>query len=137
MGLSFHPKPATIVICDYSSGFREPEMVKRRPAIIVSPRLRRRGGLCSVVPLSTTEPEHIMPYHYLLKFEKPLPHPWDFEEMWVKADMISTVSLKRLDLIRQKREPGQPRKYLQLRIKDEDFNNIKSSVLHGLGIEIS
>jgi hypothetical protein len=28
MPLTFHPKPGTIVICDYSTGFRPPEMVK-------------------------------------------------------------------------------------------------------------
>ncbi|MGN7437302.1 MAG: type II toxin-antitoxin system PemK/MazF family toxin [Alcanivorax sp.] len=137
MALTFHPKPGTIVVCDYSTGFREPEMVKRRPAIVVSPRLRRRKGLCSVVPLSTTEPTHVMPYHYLLKLERPLPHPWGTDQMWVKGDMISTVSLTRLDLIRDKRIPGQPRRYIKVSVKADQFDAIKASILNGLGINTS
>jgi mRNA interferase MazF len=50
MSLPYHPKQGTIVICDFK-GFVSPEMVKRRPAVIVSPRLRKREGLCTIVPL--------------------------------------------------------------------------------------
>jgi mRNA interferase MazF len=31
MPLKFHPEPGTILICDYTTGFIAPEMVKRRP----------------------------------------------------------------------------------------------------------
>jgi len=53
MSLLYHPKQGAIVICDFK-GFVPPEMVKRRPAVIVSPRMRKREGLCTIVPLSTT-----------------------------------------------------------------------------------
>ena len=52
--LKFHPEPGTILICDYSTGFRLPEMVKKRPVVTISPRLKRRDGLITVVPLSVS-----------------------------------------------------------------------------------
>ena len=59
MALKFHPKPGTILVCDFRQGFRAPEMIKRRPVVVVSPRLRNRTDLCTVVPLSTIEPRPI------------------------------------------------------------------------------
>ncbi|WP_210210156.1 type II toxin-antitoxin system PemK/MazF family toxin [Rhodopseudomonas palustris] len=59
MTLKFHPEPGTILICDYSTGFKAPEMVKKRPVVTVSPRLKRRDGLVTVVPLSTSRPEPV------------------------------------------------------------------------------
>jgi mRNA interferase MazF len=66
--------PGTILICDYSlGGFREPEMVKRRPAIVVSPRLPFRDGLCSVVPVSSTPPPRLV--DYVVQLTLPTPQP--------------------------------------------------------------
>ena len=50
MALSYYPSIGEIVLCDYR-GFIEPEMIKTRPVVVVSPRLRRRGNLIGVVPL--------------------------------------------------------------------------------------
>ncbi|MCC7305056.1 MAG: type II toxin-antitoxin system PemK/MazF family toxin [Alphaproteobacteria bacterium] len=136
MPLQFHPEPGTILVCDFSTGFLPPEMVKRRPVVVISPRLRRRDNLCTVVPLSTSEPQHIMPYHHQLEFSPLLPDPWSSPKMWVKCDMISTVSFSRLNLIRNKRVRGQGRTYLKVRVPDADFEQIKQAVLHGLGINI-
>ncbi len=33
--LNFQPKPGSVVYCDYE-GFIEPEMVKKRPVIVIS-----------------------------------------------------------------------------------------------------
>jgi len=52
MSIPYHPEQGTILICDFK-GFIDPEMVKRRPVVVVSPRLRQRGKLCAVVPLGT------------------------------------------------------------------------------------
>ncbi|MDY6930077.1 MAG: type II toxin-antitoxin system PemK/MazF family toxin [Pseudomonadota bacterium] len=62
MPLQIHPEQGTIVICDFK-GFVPPEMVKRRPAVVISPRLRRRQRLCTIIPLSTTPPNPIEAYH--------------------------------------------------------------------------
>ena len=73
MPLQYHPKTGTIVICDYNSGFVPPEMVKRRPAIVVFPQFKKRSGLCTIVPFSTTPPTPVMPYHYKLNLNPTLP----------------------------------------------------------------
>jgi len=51
MALKYHPDPGDILICNFAVGFKEPEMVKSRPCVVLSPRLRRRSGLCTVVSL--------------------------------------------------------------------------------------
>ncbi|WP_414470719.1 type II toxin-antitoxin system PemK/MazF family toxin [Microvirga sp. M2] len=48
-------------MCDFS-GFKEPEMIKPRPVIVVSRRLPYRSGIAAVVPISTTEPKHSLPW---------------------------------------------------------------------------
>jgi len=42
MSIKFNPEQGLIVICDFK-GFVPPEMVKRRPAVVISPRLRQRS----------------------------------------------------------------------------------------------
>jgi mRNA interferase MazF len=96
MAIPFHPQLGTIVICDFR-GFVVPEMVKRRPAIVISPNFKQREQLCTIVPLSTTPPNPIMPYHYELTLSDPLlPPPYNSRIQWVKADMFATVSFNRL-----------------------------------------
>src|SRR3546814_2449978 len=41
-----HPPTGTILTCNFDAGFKEPEMVKRRPVIVVSPKISIRAGLC-------------------------------------------------------------------------------------------
>ncbi|WP_368076857.1 type II toxin-antitoxin system PemK/MazF family toxin [Pseudomonas aeruginosa] len=55
---------------------KAPEIVKRRPAIVISPKLRGRKGLCTVVPISTTEPHREMEHHFRLRIEPALPNPY-------------------------------------------------------------
>src|SRR5215217_2612804 len=51
MALTYSVGPGTILRCDYSrGGFQEPEMVKARPAVVLSPRLPHRDSLCTIVP---------------------------------------------------------------------------------------
>ena len=52
-------------------------MVKRRPAVVISPRLPYREGLCTVVPLSTTPPPHAVPYVVQLELKPHPPKPFD------------------------------------------------------------
>jgi uncharacterized protein YifN (PemK superfamily) len=47
MGIKYPVGIGTILLCDYSrGGFQPPEMVKKRPAVVISPRLPHRDGLC-------------------------------------------------------------------------------------------
>lgn len=135
MTLKFHPNPGTVLICDYQTGFLKPEMVKRRPVVVISPRLRRRDYLCTVVPLSTKQPSRIEPYHCKILFERSLPAPWDAPEVWAKCDMLATVSFGRLHLIGTKRDPltGR-RRYLQTKIGEEEFARIKKGIAAALGL---
>lgn len=52
MPLNFHSALGTIVICNYDDVVVEPEMRKARPVVVISPRLRRRPGLVTIVPLN-------------------------------------------------------------------------------------
>ena len=133
MSLPFHPEQGLIVICDFK-GFVPPEMVKRRPAVVISPRLRQRSGLCSIVPLSTTPPTPIMAFHHKLYVEPPLPEPYDAKFHWVKADMIYTVSLERLTMPHVGKNLNGKRIYIQHVIDKSDLIKIQQCVLHGLGL---
>ncbi|MBT3070293.1 type II toxin-antitoxin system PemK/MazF family toxin [Rhodomicrobium sp. Az07] len=111
-------------------------MIKRRPAIVVSPRLPYRDGLCAVVPLSTTQPAHEVAYVVKIELEQPLPAPFDFPICWAKCDMIATVAFERLDLFRTGRDANGKRKYLTPRLSQATFEAVKPGILAGLGIEL-
>ena len=134
MPIQFPVAPGTILLCDYSGGFRPPEMVKRRPSVVISPRLRHRDGLCSVVPLSTSEPTRDLPYVCRIELGQPLPAPFDAPICWVKADMIATVSFRRLELFRTVRDQAGRRQYLHPRLSDDDLRRVRAAILHGLGL---
>lgn len=133
MPLKYHPEPGTILICDYT-GFREPEMVKRRPVILVSPRLKHQDDLATIVPLSTTAPGRVHDFHYELELEAPLPAPFDSPTMWVKADMLATVAFHRLDLVRDVRGADGKRKYLTQKIIGEQLRCVYRCVLSAIGL---
>ena len=76
LAIQYHPKRGTIVAANFDQGFRKPEMVKRRLCVVLSPPIRNRAGLCTVVPLSTTAPDPVMAYHYELDIPFQLPKYW-------------------------------------------------------------
>ena len=133
MPLQYHPKIGTVVICDYQTGFHPPEMQKRRPVVIISPRLRQRNDLCTVVPLSTTPPNPSCDFHCVLS-GLGLPSPYDAQDHWVKADMLATVGFQRLQLPFVGRGSG-TRKYVTKIISDEQLAMVKCCVLHALGMK--
>ncbi len=57
MALMYYPRDAEVLECDFK-GFIMPEMVKTRPVVIIGPRLRHRGDLVTIVPLSTSPIEN-------------------------------------------------------------------------------
>jgi len=133
MALTYHPTPGEIVLCDYGTGFVAPEMVKRRPVVIISPRLRRRGDLVSVVPLSTTEPAPVENHHCRLALAVALPRPFHNKVMWAKCDMLATVSLGRLDRFRAGRGAG-ARKFVTGSLTADQLREVRRGVLHALGL---
>jgi len=132
MALSFHPNPDAILICNYQTGFVEPEMVKTRLCVVVTPRLRRRERLCTVIPLSLTPPEHVCDYHREIEFERELPKPWEGKKRWAKCDMFATVSHGRLSPIGVGRGPSGTRKYIYPTVSLEQLKEIRAGMLCAL-----
>lgn len=136
MPIAEHPLAGTIVICDFNAGFRAPEMVKRRPAIVLSPKIAARPGLCTVVALSTDPPHPVMPYHKQINLDPLLPDPWENEGVWVKGDMINAVGFHRLDLIRLGKDRFGKRRYLLTPQSSENIKTVRRCVLAAIGLSI-
>ena len=134
MAILYHVPVGTIVLCNYArGGFVPPEMVKRRPAIVVTPKLAQRDDLCGVLPLSGTIPEHPVSYVVRLELPEPLPEPFDETVWWAKCDVINTVALTRLDLFRVGRDGGK-REYLRPRLTPEQIREVRTGMLNGFGL---
>lgn len=125
-GIQFHPKKGTVLICDFR-GNEVPEIVKKRPVVVVTPRLPYRDHLATVVPLSTTAPEHEVPYVVKLKGyygndpQKP--------QQYAKCDLICSVSFKRLDRVKVAF-----RKFISPELSSEDLEAVIHGVRAALGL---
>ena len=134
MGIERHPGIGAIVRVDLSEGFSPPEMGKRRPAIVMSPALPGRNQLCCIVPLSTTSPTVVQPYHYLLELDPPLPHPYSDPVMWVKADMIMSVAFHRLQLLFHGKDKSGQRIYDRRVLNAHQIKAIRACIRYALGM---
>jgi len=133
MPLTFHPKPGMVLICDFNTGFKAPEMIKRRPVVVISPRPRRSNRLCTIVPLSTTVPSPLEPFHHRMD-PLSLPGKLARKETWAKCDMLATVSLARLDRVMVGKEPGGRRIYVADPVTADDLEAIRRGVMIALGL---
>jgi uncharacterized protein YifN (PemK superfamily) len=108
LAIIFHPRVGLILQCDFSSGFKEPEMVKKRPVIVLTPSMKGRVKLVTVLALSTQKPNPKELFHYKLpKASMPQLGRFQEKDTWVKGDMIYTVGFHRLDLIQLgKKDPN-------------------------------
>ncbi|WPL15001.1 PemK-like protein [Thiorhodovibrio litoralis] len=122
-----------VLICDFNTGFKAPEMIKRRPVVVISPRPRRTNQLCTIVPLSTTAPNPVEPFHHRMD-PRSLPGKLSRKETWAKCDMLATVSLERLDRVMVGKEPTGKRIYIAQQVLDEDFEAIRRGVMIALGV---
>jgi len=136
MALTFHPEPGTILMCDFSTGFKAPEMVKKRPVLVVSPRLKRCSSLCTVVAISTAHPDPIENWHYQVPSASlPNIHFFQNKESWVKGDMVYRVSFERLDLIRTGKDPQTgKRQYFRQRLGREQMKEVYGCLLHSVNL---
>lgn len=138
MAIEFHPSAGQILLCDFSDGFKEPEMVKsHRPVIVLTSPIRGRTNLVTILALSTSCPSPIMPYHYKLpKASMPQLGRFQEKDTWVKADMIYTVGFHRLDLIRLgKRDVNTGKRlYFRHKLGREQMTEIYKCMLHGLNL---
>ena len=130
----YYPLPGEVLLCRYDDQVIDPEIRKTRPVVVIGPRLRGRGGLVTVVPLSTTAPTDPRDYHCLVELAQPLPKPFDAPVMGAKCDLVSSVSLGRLDRFRAPRgRDGGPRQWLAGRVSPEQLRELRCAVLCGLG----
>jgi len=127
MPLKFFPRAGQIFVCDFTS-FKEPEMTKKRPVIVISPKLPYRSQIVTVVPISTTAPKHDLPF--VVKLSRNY-HPTDEvkPDTWAKCDMVTNLSLVRLDAFRVA-----PKKYVYPTLSPEDLKAVRDGVIHGLGL---
>jgi len=132
MALKIHPALGTIVICDFA-GLREPEITKRRLAVVISPHIRIRPNLCTVIPFSTTAPPIARDYHCTIQIDPPLPKPYDSPLQWVKGDLLYTVSLARLGLPFDGKTDGS-RNYDIRILTVAELIRVRKCMLHGLGL---
>ena len=135
MPILYHPEQKSLVVVNFDGGFKEPEMVKARLAVVMSKRIARRVGLCTVIPLSTTPPDHPMPFHGEIDIGFDLPGRWR-RRCWVKGDMITSVAFHRVELIRLGRDRRNKRRYLTRPLDDDTFLAVQRYALHGLGLSL-
>jgi mRNA interferase MazF len=134
MPITFHPRPGNVLICDFGTGFKPPEMVKRRPVVVIS---RSYQELVTVVPLSTTEPRPIEKWHVELR-DTSLPVSLRKKRHWAKCDVVTTVAFWRLDRVCVGRHPTTGKRlYVSYIVCPEDLTAIQTAVLHGLGLTLS
>lgn len=127
------PDKGEIVFCDFTP-FAAPEMVKRRPCIVISPRMNSRPSICTIVPLSTTAPSPIEGYHCEISLNPLLRAPFDNPKAWAKCDMLYTVSITRLD--RPYRfDINSHRCYYKQILDPSEMKVLEKAVLCGLGIQ--
>lgn len=122
MAIQFHPRAGMVLICNFSTGFEPPEMVKIRRVIVVSKGDHNKHGVCTVVPFSTTPPTQLQPFH--VEFP-PKRYPFLHSEVscWAKCNMINTVAMRRLDRIRVGGEYQSPS------LNKEDLSRIYDAIL--------
>jgi len=108
-------------------------MIKRRPVVVISPRPQRSNQLCTIVPLSTTAPNPVEPFHHQMD-PRSLPGKLARKKTWAKCDMLATVSLERLDRIMVGKAPGGKRIYVAEQVLDEDIEAIRRGMMIALGL---
>jgi uncharacterized protein YifN (PemK superfamily) len=133
-GLTYQPRLQAVVTCDYT-GFVEPEMVKVRSVVVLS-KSKTNGRLITVVPLSTTPPDKVLPCHHKLSRN---PHPDENPELevWAKCDMVYTVSLSRVNYYKTKpRRGGRATYHSTLMTTPDDFRAIQRGTRYALGLDV-
>ena len=135
MALQYPPKIGNLLMCDFSDGFKEPEMIKARPVIVLATGGNSAMGTVTVVPLSTTEPDPKLDHHEILD-SKSLPKHRLFthKTSWIKGNMVYSVGLHRLSLIATGRDSSSKRSYINHRIDENALKVVQKCVLCGLNL---
>jgi len=133
MAILHHPNQKEVLMCDFGSGgFREPEMVKKRPVVVLSHR-RYNGTTCLVVPLSTVAPHIVLPFHHQMMPES-LPRALRSQVSWVKGNMLTHVALERLDRVMYRSSVDRSRRYETTLVVPADWIAIQRCIRASLGL---
>ena len=133
MPLLHHPNQREVLMCDFGSGgFREPEMVKKRPVVVLSHR-RYNATTCLVAPLSTVEPRVLLPFHHRID-PASLPRSLRAHVSWLKGDMLTHVALVRLDRVMYRSSVDRIRQYETTFVTLDDWAAIQSCIRASLGL---
>jgi len=131
MSIKFQPRVGSVIRCDFV-GMIPPEMVKMRDVVVIA-RHPHNSKLVTVVPLSVSRPLVVEPFHYELSHD-PRPGGDSMRSIWVKADMIYTVSTDRLELHYLATRRG-GRQVVQVKLPDSDMAIIMRCVASALGLD--
>ncbi len=93
-----------------------------------------RPKLCTVVCLSNTPPDPVMPYHMQINLAPALPNPWNSNGVWVKGDMVYSIGFQRLDFIRLGKQANGKRIYYYSKLNDHQMKQVHACVLRGMGL---
>lgn len=126
MAINFYPRAGQIFICDFNK-FEPPEMTKKRPVMVVSPRLPNRAEIVTIVPLSTTAPRKPVAYAVLLSKDYN-PTGTGQRQVWAKCDMVLNVGRHRLTSYKTGR-----RKHVTPEASGDDLRRVRRGVMAGLG----
>jgi mRNA interferase MazF len=130
MAITFHPRPGTLLMCDFT-GFKPPEMVKKRPVVVVS---RSHRQLATVVPLSTVAPCPFEPCHVEMCVGS-MPKSLQSQRCWAKCDRVTCVAFCRLDRIMDGKDPKTGRRlYVSPPIEAVDLDQIRQALRHVMGL---
>ena len=116
-------------MCNFA-GFQPPEMTKNRLVVVLT---HKRPQIATVVPISATEPNTIENWHHELD-KKSLPQRFRDQRSWAKCDMVTTVSLSRLDRIMLRKNKYGQRTYGIHQVSNEDLEAIQRGVLETFGL---
>jgi uncharacterized protein YifN (PemK superfamily) len=94
--ITFFPPEGTVLLCDFTGGFRPPEMIEVRPTIVISKKSTNRGT-CVVVPISSKESRDDRAIVVPIQMAK---YPFLRKDGWAKCHAPATVSVTRLYLLR-------------------------------------
>jgi len=130
MAITFRPKAGEILQCDFH-GMMPPEMVKVRDVVIVAPHYQNRS-LVAVVPLSTTAPNKVLPYHFALPSD-PRPDGTGLRTVWAKCDMLYTFSTERLTMHHSNSRHGR-RQAVRIYLPQEALDAIKRCIAFALNL---
>jgi len=136
MPLKFPAPPGTILRCNFHT-FKEPEMTKSRPVIVLSPLLQNHSRTTLLVAaLSTTEPNPRHSYHLKVAFPgQTLPKDL-IRECWLKGDMVYSLCLSRLDFYHFDRDKSTGKRvYYKDRFSGETLFNIRKAIMYAIGLQ--